>query len=282
MARFRIFSTVLAVASVGVFCASMAAQAVQDSSGKPLKSRPIPEASRLMMPFPLDSGPQGSARAIAFRSADQMTQEDRDLEAGAEPSIAEEAGFADLDFKEGSWSYRQLVCPALPHHLFLRFTRNGGAGDVSVFFASIPRGGQGRVRIVPLQRRGYSLFSPAPVNALTIAAFNRIRAEEPQATGWLGTALCYAALAGENPALPDEVSGDFSAASSAVLEILSGGGAIVRFTDGAALPRPMAWTLTFDGKGKLLKAAQVPASQYQEKKIPPARAGLQGRPIPAP
>jgi hypothetical protein len=71
---------------------------------------------------------------------------------------------------------------------------------VSVFTVSIPRGGDGRVRIIPIQRRGYSLFSPAPINALTISAFNHIRAEEhPKAPDWLGTGLCYAALAGAHP-----------------------------------------------------------------------------------
>jgi hypothetical protein len=90
--------------------------------------------------------------------------------------------------------------PALPEHLFLRFTRNDGAGDVSLFSASIPRG-EGRVRIIPIQRRGYSLFSPAPINAMTISAFNHIRDEErsDQAPDWLGTGLCYAALAGAHP-----------------------------------------------------------------------------------
>ena len=71
---------------------------------------------------------------------------------------------------------------------------------MSVFSASVPRNGAGRVRIVPILKRGYSLFSPAPINALTISAFNHIRAEEGEAANsdWLGNALCYAALAGSH------------------------------------------------------------------------------------
>ncbi len=108
--------------------------------------------------------------------------------------------------QQGTWNATQVVCPALPHHLFLRYTRNNGTGDVTVFTASIPRNGDGRVRIIPIQRRGYSLFSPAPINALTISAFNHIRAEEPddqRAANWLGNGLCYAALAGGHPRMPD-------------------------------------------------------------------------------
>ena len=52
-----------------------------------------------------------------------------------------------------------------------------------MFSASIPRGGEGRVRIIPIVRKGYSLFSPARIGALTIASFNRIHSEEEN-TGW--------------------------------------------------------------------------------------------------
>ena len=108
-------------------------------------------------------------------------------------------------WSKGQWSYQQVVCPALPNHLFLQYTRNNGVGDVTMFTASIPRGGEGRVRIIPILRRGYSLFSPAPINALTISAFNHIRAEEPDGTSsnWLGNGLCYAALAGAHPRIAE-------------------------------------------------------------------------------
>ena len=128
-------------------------------------------------------------------------QQDRLLLADAESSIAEHAGFAGLEYQQSNWNYRQIVCPSFPNHLFLQYTRNNGVGDITVFSASIPRNGEGRVRIVPILKRGYSLFSPAPINALTISAFNHIRAEEGKTANsdWLGNALCYAALAGAQP-----------------------------------------------------------------------------------
>jgi hypothetical protein len=213
-----------------------------------------------------------------------MTEQDRNLAADAEASIGEHTGFVGLEFNQGKWAYQQLMCPAFPNHIFLRFTRNNGAGDVSLFSASIPRGGEGRVRIVPIQMRGYSLFSPAPINALTISAFNHIRAEErPEGSpDWLETALCYAALAGGKPVAwtaTDPPDGEaFTATMSSVLEIPTRGGAIIHFSDVSTMSRPRVWTMTFDGKGKLLKAAHAPADLVNAKVVHPAPVDEKGKP----
>jgi hypothetical protein len=214
-----------------------------------------------------------STRSIEILPADQMTRHDRDLEADAEASIQERAGFQSLEFNQGSWTYQQLVCPAFPNHLFLRFSRNEGTGEMSMFSAAIPRGGEGKVRIIPIVRKGYSLFSPAPIGALTIASFNRIRSEENSdwPANWLGTALCYAALAGANPQageLPPPQDGE-SATQPVETEhlpvtieptyIKTKDGTIVRFADVSTTPRPMEWNLIFDKKGTLLKATHSPA-----------------------
>jgi hypothetical protein len=265
------------------------APAAEAAPQEPANARPVPVRT-VPTPFPPGQEPMEIARSIQLRSPDAMSEQDKLLEADAESSIAERAGYADLAFNEGKWSYEQLVCPALPHHLFLRFTRSNGAGDVSVFSASIPRNGEGHVRIIPIERRSYSLFSPAPINALTIAAFNRIRAEEKwgqpgSAPGWLGTALCYAALAGANPlAAPQGTTTGprkFPSASAPSLEIPAQGGAIVRFTDMSAAPRPMAWSLSFNGKGALLKATHGPADLSGEKPIPPSTAEQNAKPVPS-
>jgi len=238
------------------------------------------------MPFPPVQGDSERPHSIQVRNLDQMTEQDRNLAADAEGSIGEHAGYVGLEFNQGNWAYQQLVCPALPNHLFLRFTRNNGAGDVSLFSASIPRNGDGRVRIVPIQMRGYSLFSPAPVNALTISAFNHIRTEEhvDGAADWLGTALCYAALAGGKPEAwtpVDRPEGEaFTAPMPSVLVIPIRGGAIIRFTDVSNMLRPRVWTMTFDGQGKLLKAAHSPLELVTAKVVHPAPVNLKGKPRP--
>jgi hypothetical protein len=224
--------------------------------------------------------------AIEFRAPDQMTQKDRDVEADGESSIRERTSFEGLGFNEGAWSYQQLVCPALPNHVFLKFTRNNGAGDVSMFTASIPQDGVGRVRIIPILRRGYSLFSPAPINKLTIAAFNHIRDEEHPVgpPDWLTTGLCYAALAGARPRAPIQAQGDevatFPAAMTGVLQVPIRGGAIIRFVDVAAPRRPMEWTMTFDGNGRLLKAVHTPASLITLRAAPQVASYPGGNPAP--
>jgi|ERR1035438_10125771 hypothetical protein len=285
MAQLRILPLILAVLSIAALRAFAQAQAAEDGSAAHLKVRLVPNAVP-PVPFPPGSETPGPVAPVEYRSAGEMTRKDLDLEADAESSIAEHAGRIGLEFNHGAWSYRQLVCPALPNHLFLRFLRNGGAGDVSVFTASIPRNGDGRVRIIPIRLRGYSLFSPAPINALTISAFNRIRAEEhPGKTpDWLGTGLCYAALAGAHPQLANLVddleSQKFLTAVPAKLEIPVQGGAIVSFTDVAAAPRSMEWTMTFDRKGRLLKAAHLPVGQLAVHAVPPSAGQPKGTPWP--
>jgi hypothetical protein len=286
MVRFPFFSACLVLACC---TASVPAVAQQDSTvADPHNARPVPQRV-VPMPFPIAAGPLEIARSIQLRSPDTMSEPDRLLEADAESSIAERAGYSDIVFNQGKWSYAQLVCPALPNHLFLRFTRNNGSGDMSVFSAAIPRNGQGHVRIIPIQRRSYSLFSPAPINALTIAAFNRIRTEDEsdkadETPGWLGTGLCYAALAGANPMAAQmnamAIQDKYPEASSPILSVPPKGGADIRFTDMSARPRPMEWSLVFNGKGRLLKAAHAPAGIAAERAIPPTTADQNTRPIP--
>jgi hypothetical protein len=285
MERVHLLSTALALSLMAAASSPLNAQAAETVPAAGLKVTTVP-ATVPPMPFPPGSEAPGRVHSIEFISPDKMTEKDKLIEAGAESSIQERTSWAAMDFNGGQWNYRQLVCPALPNHLFLQFTRNNGVGDVSMFSASIPRNGEGRVRIVPIQRRGYSLFSPAPINALTISAFNHIRAEEHanRPPDWLTTGLCYAALAGAHPeaVLLPENAGDqrFPAASAAMMEIPSRGGAIIRFADVAAAPHPMLWTMTFDGKGKLLKASHSPAPLVTARAIPPPTAQPIVKPIP--
>jgi hypothetical protein len=239
-------------------------------------------------PFPGVSIRQAPVYTVEFRSADELTKQDRLLVADAESSIAEHAGFVGMEYQPGKWQYRQIVCPSFPNHLFLQYTRNEGTGDVTVFSASIPRNGDGRVRIVPILRRGYSLFSPAPINALTISAFNHIRAEEQDNANsdWVGNALCYAALAGSQPQiLPRDAAPDvhkpIPALTAAMdIEMQPHGVEVIRFDDAAAHPHAMEWSMTFTQKGKLIKATHRPASMIRARPAPEKSAVARTRPAP--
>jgi hypothetical protein len=282
MKRSRILLAGLGFSLSALVCAFAGAQTDQIVAGP--EPAHVRKADRRPMPFSPGSETRGTAAAVEFLSYDRMSPQDRALAEDAESTVAERAGFEGLEFNQGKWNERQIVCSALAGHLFLQFMRNSGTGDVSVFSASIPRDGNGRVRIIPILRRGYSLFSPAPINALTISAFNHIRAEEPpdEFPGWLATGLCYAALAGEHPQVspPEETAVQkLPGAPPGRLFIPMQGGAVISFVDVEAAPRPMEWTMTFNGKGKLLKATHRPAPRATEKTAQRKPAEVQGKPV---
>jgi hypothetical protein len=284
MERFTTLPIVLVLAAIALVCATVDAQTDQETSIP--QPHHVRKADRRPMPFPPGSETQAPATSLEFRTYDQMSPQDHDLAADAESAIGERAGFVGLEFNQGKWSYQQIVCSALPNHLFLQFTRNNGTGDVSVFSASIPRGGDGRVRIIPIVRRGYSLFSPAPINALTISAFNHIRAEEhvDQTPEWLATGMCYAALAGAHPRIGPPEETDFKklpAAPTGRETIPMHGGAVIRFTDVATASRPMEWTMTFNGQGKLLHATHSAAPRSGGKVAERSPIEVQGKPVQA-
>jgi len=267
MAPFRISPFVLAATLLAAVLVFPVMSRGQNQRENPKHERVVPDAVP-PKPFSTRATRQTPLYTVEFRSADQLTDKDRLLLADAESSIAEHAGFAGREFQQNNWNYRQIVCATFPNHLFLRYTRNNGAGDMSVFSASIPRNGAGRVRIVPILKRGYSLFSPAPINALTISAFNHIRAEEGEEANsdWLGNALCYAALAGSQPEIMPRdaepaVHKPIPALTAALdVETQAHGVQVIRFDDAAAHPHAMEWTMTFTHQGRLTKATHKSAT----------------------
>ena len=277
----------LALTFLTIVCAPLQGQTTRTIAPVPVREKEIPVKAP-PLPFKIGSDDAGAAHAVEFRTATQMTEKDREIAANAESSIAERTKFADLEFNQGSWTYEQVVCSALPGHVFLRFLRNNGTGDLSLFTASIPRGDEGRVRIIPIQLRGYSLFSPAPINAMTISAFNHIRAEEnpdhAPVSGWLGTGLCYGALAGGHPQLraADVQLENLkpTAAEVSNMEILSDGGAVISFDDVSAISRPMKWSMTFDSKGRLLKASHTGADLLSVSETHPRAVDQAGKRVP--
>jgi hypothetical protein len=295
MDRLKLVEIALTVVLLAWVCGGLKGQTATESpaNANPPQEKVIPNPVRLK-PYFTDSLDPHRPHSVEFRAVDQMSETDRLLAANAESSIAQQVKYADLDFNQSGWSYQQVICPALPNHIFLRYLRNNGTGDVSMFSASIARGDEGRVRIIPIQRRGYSLFSPAPINALTISAFNHIRAEEnpdqdpaeaPNAgPDWLGTGLCYAALAGGHPqaaSISENPAGEkFPAAGTALLDEGNNGGAVLSFTDASATPRPMRWSMTFDRKGKLIKGGHSPAELLSIRVEHPLQVNQVGPPKP--
>lgn len=216
---------------------------------------------------------------VEILPADAMTERDRELASGAASAIRERAQLENISLGEGEWSYREIACPAFPGHLFLRYTRNNGPGDLSAFTASIPRHGNGKVRVIPILRRGYGMFSPAPANGITIGAFNRIRAEEGANAKeeWAAIGLCYAALAGAS-APENNGAATLRPASAPLLHLEQSGDAIVTYALGA--PQPGDWEMVFDAQGRLVKAGQSRSAALEGTPVPANRAAQSAKPIP--
>jgi hypothetical protein len=134
--------------------------------------------------------------------------------------------------------------------------------------------------------RGYSLFSPAPINAMAIAAFNRIRSEEhfDVPPDWLATGLCYAALTRGHPEVAlsaDPIANPgIPLAAPPRMQIQSRGNVILSFVDLSATERPLEWTMDFDKKGKLLRVLHKPAGLMQARVLHPAAVDVKGNETP--
>ncbi len=234
-------------------------------------------------PFPLDVH-TGRVQSLEFRSPEAMTAADRELAASAQVEIERRAGLqgfrgiggagqAEMEpSKDGGWGFEQAVCPVFPEHLILEYSRINGSGDVSLFAAVVPRG-EGHVRVIPVRRRSYSLWTPASSNALTLNDFNYMVKEGGSGVSpdWLTLSLCYAALAGGHvraalvagkPA--DEV---YPLLAPAKLSVSRKGGAAVYFADSTHAVKPMEWELLFAQSGRLLKVKHVGAPELVERPV---------------
>ena len=75
--------------------------------------------------IPFSMSEKDEQETVKILTVDQMKDRDRDLLADAQGTIGDRAEQLGLDFKSGSWTYGQVECAALPHHLLMRFSRNG-------------------------------------------------------------------------------------------------------------------------------------------------------------
>ena len=280
MVSLRIWTVIAAaaVAAMGLQCAAQSADGAAAAHGitvHPLHPRPAGTV------FPIvDKTP--ARAALEFRSPEQMTAADRELAEANQAEIARRAGLQGLNLERdsaaGGWGYEQAVCPVFPGHLILEYSRDDGHGDVSLFSAVIPRS-EGHVRVIPVRRRSYSLWTPASSNAITLNDFNHMVAEGGNSVGpdWLTLGLCYAALAGGHvraqlvPKTREEQV--FPLYTPARLVEGSQGGADVYFTDVTPGVRPMQWKLTFTPKGRLEKVHHDRVAGLVEKPVPGTAVG---------
>jgi hypothetical protein len=266
-----------AVSTAAPFCLAQASGQIQSEDVHGLRIRPTKETP-MPTPFPLDAR-TGRAETLEFRAPEGMTAADRSLADSAQGEIERRAALQGFHLDEqpgsraGGWGYEQAVCPAFPQHMVLEYSRLNGAGDVTLFSAVVPRGGEGHVRVIPVRRRGYSLFTPSSSNALTLNDFNHMVKEEPAGLSpdWLTSTLCYAALAGGHvrAALVAATPADerYPLLAPAKLAVSHKGGAEVYFVDAAAPAGRSEWVFHFAQNGHLLKVGRVGPHELFEKPV---------------
>ncbi len=289
MSRFRTrFGHLPPIFIALVVCCSISASCQVASGEFSGKGRIVP-APVQPMPFAADTVVRDGSYSVRIGMFDALSPQDRLLVDNAESAITELARSAGLEYGGGGgWRYRKIDCSSFPNHLFLQFSRNQATSDRSAFTASVPRTG-GKVRVIPLLKRGYSLFSPAPINAITISAFNHIREEEGSVANrdWLGNALCYAALSGAQPeispsdAWPTAQKPVPSLGATIAIQLNNAAGReVITFDDIAARPHPMEWSMTFTRRGRLIKATHRPADMLHGRPIPKESGVAKSRQVP--
>lgn len=273
MERFRNLPIVLCFMAISVSCVPCISQAPTVPPPPGIQPRPVPE-TQVVPPFAVSTSASKEAKAVEYRPEAQMSAEDLDLVARDRLSIEEGADFAGMQWNQSKWNYDQVVCPVLPDYLLLLFRSQGSQGNESLFSAAIPRRSAGHVRVIPILRHGFSLYTPASTNPLTIAVFNQLRASEPSSrdADWLTTGLCYAALAGAHlvvsPTANKGADETLSWDTAPTLEISSKGGAIIRFVDATVARQVVDWGLIFDAKGRLLKVTLTPEAMPKARRAP--------------
>lgn len=248
-----------------------------------------PAASRpLLSPFSLDSS-STSVTKLHSRALGQMSASDRALLDQATPRIAARAasqGFHLDGQKSGQgteaafagWNLRQIECGPLPDFLLMSYVRDAKTNREASFTVAIPRTASGgRLHLVPVERRGYSLYTPSSRNAMTIVVFNDLLREDAHAAqnDWFGLGLCYAALAGFRvqavTALEPSTGDPVPAYMPASLSVSWKQPPSIAFVGlSPAASRPMQWTLLFDRTGSLRKVRTKKAGRLAAL---PAKAG---------
>lgn len=278
---FRLANLVLFAAAAAGFSSSCAAQTPEAQPSIPYPVKPLPADSAIpykteLLPRTLsdNSKPGATDRWIAYRSEEELNADDHALAVKAQPAIREAATLAGMEFSQAQWSYRQLECAAIPDHLFLLFESHPSTGDVSRFSVSIPRASNSQLRVIPVERRGFTLFTPAAVNPLAIAMFNLIRAEEPKGApaDWLASSVCYAALTAPRGEVALSATrgtdAGFALSYPPSVELGEQGESTIRFVNVASASEPMQWALTYNGEGQLEKVEHDPAPIYATKVFP--------------
>jgi hypothetical protein len=201
---------------------------------------------------------------------DAMSSADRETISARQDQVNAAIAAAGYDLQQGSWTQVQSACPVFPGAVFMRFSSDEGTPHASRFVAVVPRG-SAEVRIVPVTRAGNASFSLAYKNEGTVSVFNQLLTDEKISVydpsmshndTWVKLALCYAALAGEQPTtlLTDTLYGEAFErnVNVPIRRVETNGGMNLEFCDVNDPKATIQWDLEFNPHGQLAKVTRVP------------------------
>lgn len=218
----------------------------------------------------------GNDKSVALEnlSATEMHPEDASLVDKKRREIAQEAEFFGYDLNSGSWTYDQVLCPDMPEALILHYRSRSRTGAESLFTAIVPKE-SGRVMVVPVLFRGAIPFHAAAGSQRSITAFNQaipkeIAEKAAQEDGpWLMLGMCYAAVAGAEPQVPERMNTDVALVRAPVptLRMNSGNGSReILFSDRNNPGQYMVWSITLTNQGRVTAASARTFADYKAQK----------------
>lgn len=243
--------------------------------------------------------PSADAKTVAveLRSPAQMDDEERALIQAKKQEIRQEADFFGYDLNSGQWEYDQIVCPEMPDDVILHYRSRSRNGAESLFTAVVPRG-SGRVYVVPVLFRNAVPFHAAAGSERSLSVFNHVVPQQVAEAAvqpggkWLQLAMCYAAVAGAEPQVPQQTDADTALVQAPVptLRMNENHSREVIFSDRNHARQYMVWIIDFSAKGQVTAASARTVADYKareaagqmppEKVIPPGQEP-QGKVIPA-
>lgn len=217
-------------------------------------------------------------RSFTILQPNAMSAADAELVHAKQREIAGEAAFWGYHLNAASWDYDQVECPDMPDRVMLHYRSRSQAGAEWLFTALVPRG-KGRVLIVPVLYGNATPVRPAPEAERTISVFNQavpaeIAAQAGQPDGpWLNLAMCYAALAGAEPHVPERTDEDPGLMRAPVPTFRMSEGTVaqtIQFTDRNTPQTYRVWTLGISQKGRITAAAVKSYTNFVPQKNNPA------------
>lgn len=208
---------------------------------------------------------------LAHIPAAEMAPRDQSLVNQKAKEIAREADFFGYDLSAGKWSYDQVLCPDMPDSLILHYRSQARDGAESIFTAVVPRG-TGRVFVVPVLFRNAIPFHAAAGSERSMTVFNQavpaeIAHEAAQDKGrWLQLGMCYAAVAGAEPQVPERADTETALVRAPVPTLRISADNRSReiiFSDRNSPEQYMVWDVTMNDQGRVIAASARSFADYQ-------------------